>query len=735
MTFLNPLVLFGLAAAAIPILVHLLSRRKLRTIEFSSLRFLKELQHTSIRRLKIRQMLLLILRILLIVTLVMTFARPVLQGSLAGALGGSTTTTLAIILDDSPSMGVRNEQGELFTQGRDAAARILNLAAENDRVTLTTLSAISGSDSLGVPEPPAVARRALPQLTLSQTSVPLFAALRKARHTLSLNPAANREIYVITDRQASQCAVPEAPGDTIVADHDPTRVFLISPLAGPQENAGILSIDVLSRILSVGRPASMQATVQNAGNQALRGAVLSIYLDGSRVGQHSLDLAPRTTTVVPFSVVPKRRGILAGSCTLEDDPLEADNRAHFVLSIPPRVRVVLSGPTQAETKFAYLALTLAGDTTLSGAIAVTRIDAEKLQTTDLEAYDAVVLCGVRNFTTAMADRLVPFVTNGKGLVFFPGDGMNVRGFNETLSNRLGIPPLPLPPPPLQPPAGTEQSRSFLTFGKIDFAHPVFTGLFESVAGRQGENFSIESPEIRRTAGLTTVGPGTAIIQMGNGEPFLAEYRPGNGRVLFFAVEAAPGWSTFPLKGIFAPLLHRSVLYVASGDPSSRRFTTGDRLSLSVRRSSTPGQNPDAVIAPSGLEERVAARYRVTTGMLAFETSPATETGIYTLRRSGQAADQNPLDAVAVDVPPRETDLRPADAAELARLWSRLGIAQQRVLTLSTSDELERTIRESRYGMELWKYFAGLALLLALGEMLVGRNWQRSEAPDIGGLRR
>jgi Aerotolerance regulator N-terminal/von Willebrand factor type A domain/CARDB len=733
MTFLNPLVLFGLAAAAIPILIHLLSRRKLRTIEFSSLRFLKELQHTSIRRLKIRQMLLLILRILLIVTLVMTFARPVLQGPLAGALGGSTTTTLVIILDDSPSMGVRNEQGELFTQGRDAVARILDLAAANDRVTLTTLSATSRTDSLGAPEPPAVARRALSKFTLSQTSVPLFAALRKARHTLSLNPAANREVYVITDRQASQCAVPDADRDTAVADPDPTRIFLISPPAGPQQNAGILSIDILSRILSVGRPVSMQATVQNAGNQPLREAVLSIYLDGSRVGQHSLDLAPHTTTVVPFSVVPKRRGILAGSCTLEDDALEADNQAHFVLSIPPRVRVALSGPTQAETKFAYLALTLAGDTTLSGAVAVTRIDAEKLQSTDLEVYDAVVLCGVRDFTQAVADRLVPFVTNGKGLLFFPGDGMNIRSFNETLANRLSIPPLP-PPPPLQATGGTEHSGSFLTFGKIDFAHPLFAGLFQSVAGRRGENFSIESPEIRKTIGLSTAGSGAAIIQMGNGEPFLAEYRPGNGRVLCFAVEAAPGWSTFPLKGIFAPLLHRSVLYVASGDPSSRRFTTGDRLILSVRRSSVLGQSPDVVVAPSGLEERVAPRYRATTGTLAFETFPATETGIYALRRAGQGANQDPLDAVAVDIPARETDLRPADAAELARLWSSVGIAQQRVITLSTSDELERTIRESRYGMELWKYFAGLALLLALGEMLVGRNWQGRPAPDEGGMR-
>ncbi|HEX9828971.1 MAG TPA: BatA domain-containing protein, partial [Bacteroidota bacterium] len=81
MTFLNPFILFGLLAAGIPILLHLLNLRKLRTIEFSTLSFLKELQRTKIRRIKIRQWLLLLLRTLLVICIVMAFARPTLKGS------------------------------------------------------------------------------------------------------------------------------------------------------------------------------------------------------------------------------------------------------------------------------------------------------------------------------------------------------------------------------------------------------------------------------------------------------------------------------------------------------------------------------------------------------------------------------------------------------------------------------------------------------------------------------
>src|SRR5512136_1813631 len=111
MTFLNPLVLFGLAAAAIPILIHLLNLRKLKVVEFSSLRFLKELQKTRMRRLKLRQWLVLLFRTLLIVFLVLAFSRPALRGSVSALGAKRAASTIVVLLDDSPTMGMRNDHG------------------------------------------------------------------------------------------------------------------------------------------------------------------------------------------------------------------------------------------------------------------------------------------------------------------------------------------------------------------------------------------------------------------------------------------------------------------------------------------------------------------------------------------------------------------------------------------------------------------------------------------------
>ncbi|PWB61125.1 MAG: hypothetical protein C3F17_13450 [Bradyrhizobiaceae bacterium] len=732
MTFLNPLVLFGLAAAAIPVLIHLLSRRKLRTIDFSSLRFLKELQQTSIKRLRIRQMLLLILRVLLIVSVVLAFARPVLRGSVAGILGNEGASSVIILLDDSPSMGVRNERGEIFARARDAAAEILALCRENDRVILSTLSATALGDTLGPPGTPAAALATLRSLTVAKTSVPLSTALKKARRTLSIASTANREIYVLTDVQATQCALPETPGDSLAPGPDSPALFLLTSARGPVENAGIHRAEILSSILASGRPVSLQAEVQNGGDRPLQESVVSVYLDGARVAQHTVTLAPRSTSVLSVSVVPKRRGILPGYFLLEDDALDADNRANFVLAIPPRIRVALAGPSPAETHYAALALTLAGDSSLAGVITAERIDEEKLPASDLESYDALILCGIRDFTPALAERLAAFVSNGKGLVFFPGSATNVASYNRNLAPRLGLPLFSSRDAGASPPAG-RTTASFLSFAKVDYAHPIFAGLFETETAPRDAATRIASPEIRRTAGINGAGGGTVVIELGNGEPFLTELRPGNGRFLLFTVDALPDWSDFPLKGIFAPLLHRSLLYVASGGRAERSFTAGEPLRLTVRRSSVSGQNPAVVVAPSGLEERVAPRFRTSTGTLSYETSPASETGIYTLRGADRIGSKDVLDAAAVDVAPSETDLHPAGQELLERLWRRLGFADERVRTLGPTDDLERTVRESRYGVELWKFFAGLAFVIAVAESLLARNWGRQEKAAEGEL--
>jgi hypothetical protein len=203
MTFLNPIALFGLLAAAIPILLHLLNLRKLRTIEFSTLSFLKELQKTSIRRLKLRQLLLLILRTLLVLLIVLAFSRPTLRGSLIGNVGSHARTTAVFIVDDSYSMTVSDEQGELLKQAQQAARNAVRLFKEGDEVFLLPLSSLSGPGNASESSIRdfGLLRRDIEEIRQSARLRSIEEGLRVAARLLAGARNFNKEVYVFSDFQ------------------------------------------------------------------------------------------------------------------------------------------------------------------------------------------------------------------------------------------------------------------------------------------------------------------------------------------------------------------------------------------------------------------------------------------------------------------------------------------------------------------------------------------------------
>ena len=126
MTFLSPTILWGLAAASIPIIIHLLSLRHTRDIEFSTLYFIKELEHKTIRRLKLRQLLLVLIRILVIVCLILMVARPVQKGFVPGWMAAEKETRVIIFVDNSASMSLVSNGISLLENAKESVLKIVN---------------------------------------------------------------------------------------------------------------------------------------------------------------------------------------------------------------------------------------------------------------------------------------------------------------------------------------------------------------------------------------------------------------------------------------------------------------------------------------------------------------------------------------------------------------------------------------------------------------------------------
>jgi hypothetical protein len=711
MTFLNPLVLFGLAAAALPVVLHLLHRRRLRTIEFSTLRFLKEIRQSALRAVNLRQWLLLVIRTLLIVALVLMFSRPVLRGGPGGGLaGGGSSAAVVILLDDSPSMNIRNERGLLFDQAREAASRIIGLASPGDRIAVIPLSAILTDTTLPGFRSPAGARIFLGEREPTQVRGSMIRGIDAGTRLLDSAYEANRELYLVTDGQGTQFA-PEK-GDSLIAPSGPQHLFVVRVPPAGKGNAGVSSARCITRIRSAGRTVQLAVAVRNFGQSPLSSLPVHVYLDGIRVAQQVVAIPPGATVQLSFPLLPRRSGILRGWVQIEDEGLDLDDVRPFILSVPAESKVLVAG---SDTRFISLALTLGGDSLVSGRVRLRQITGAQLPSAPIAGSDVLLLSGIDHLSPSQGSAISSFVKRGGAAIIFPGREMDPLSYRMYLWDPLGLPGWR--PVGGVPVAGEGVRHTIASFARFDVEHPILAGLLAEGKNARGEE-GIGSPEIFRTAGLRGDPRGNGIITLTNGELFLAEYRSGAGTLLVFGVEAGTEWSDLPLRGIFAPLLHRCVAYLTSL-PEEDPVTTGAPIRFPLRR--VPEENGSRLLLrlPDGSAERIApVPARSGDGSEAV-SSPALEAGIYSLLavRSG---DTTLLAARGAVIPEEEGDLRSLSDDELLRAAGG-DLRPQGSAVCVWAEGIETTMRERRVGRELWAGFLLLAVSLAIAEMVIGRE--------------
>lgn len=691
MTFLNPFILLGLVAAAVPLIIHLFNFRKPRKVEFSSLAFLREVERSTMQRVRIKQWLLLALRTLAIAAMVIAFARPTLRGQLAGAFAGAAPVAVAVVVDTSPSMQQRDARGAYLDQALALAGGILADTDSRDEVAVLGLDP-SQSTELG-PGGEAALRR-LEGLTLSRSSRSALAGLATASELLAEAESQNREIYLIGDLQTSTLL--DSTANRIL---DAAPVYIIPVGAGSPDNVGVAEVQLRSRIVEADQPVSLSATLTNHGRAPAASYVTSVFLDGARVGQATSNLDPGAVSTVEFSVSPTSRGWLAGSVQTEDDAFGDDNTAFFALHVPEDREVLLVGGDGQDLTF--LRAALQADPSVS--IDLQSIREDQLSSVDLGTSDVIILAGVRTISTGESERLADYVAAGGGLLIFPGDGAQLADYNNLLAGLRGGTLTSLP-------TGPQPSGEVDVVDRVDLEHPLFDGILDSSAG------DLERPSVyRRAVYRPGSGAESALMELSSGTPFLQEIRHERGTVLMLAVAADISWSDLPTRGLFIPLLYRSVFLLSSSQATTGdAFQVGDAADILL-----PGVAETSsviLVSPSGVETAPSQRTGVG-GTLISLTGLLVEPGHYEVRVDGALQR-----LVAVNVDTQESALALSPAEEAQALLGQRSDATVTALDVSGSAPLAETVTEARRGADLWNVFLALALLFLAAEMLVAKKW-------------
>ncbi|MEM1041126.1 MAG: BatA and WFA domain-containing protein [Bacteroidota bacterium] len=698
MAFLNPLVLLGLAAAAIPILVHLFNFRKPKRVDFSSLAFLHELQKSTMRRVRIKQWLLLVLRTLAIACLVLAFARPTVQSGWATVFGGQVQTSTALVLDHSLSMTVRDAQGDLLTQAQELASAVVETSETGDEVFVVGTAATSAETFRNA----GPALDAIAELEPEAGAGTAGSALGRAFALLEGATNLNREVLVVSDLQAStfldSARVPVPEG---------VRVTLLPVGERRHANVAVTEARVVSRIVEAGQPVEVEATLVHYGAEPLEGYAASLYLGGERVAQATADLAPGVPATVTFTATPQARGWLPAEVRTEEDAFAWDNTRYLTLHVPETCRVLLVRGEGQRADLVDLALSLGGEQTR---FAVTTVPETALAAQDLATFDVAVLVGPESLASGEVAALAQFVQQGGGLMVFPSDRARPPDYDALFAalggGRLGA---------VVGQLGGAQPVA--QFGRVDLEHPLFDGVFDGSAGQA----RLESPAIALARPYRPgVGDENTLIALSTGAPFLQELRSGQGTAFVFAVAPDPRWSDFPVRGLFVPLLYRAVYTLAAAADTGKALTV--RQAGALRVSGTrPSGGADGLrlVGPDGTEFAPEQR-SVPGGVLLEIDDTVREPGVYEVMQGERLVRR-----VAFNPDARESDLTPLAPDEARRRLIAATGADVQLLDASGGQGLAAAerIAEERTGVELWNVFLTAALLFLLAEMLVAMQWR------------
>lgn len=692
MTFLNPLVLIGLVAAAIPILIHLLQLKKLRQVEFSSIKFLKEIQHASAKRVKLRDYLLLLLRTLAIASLVLAFSRPAIKGFLSS----DSKTASVVIVDDSPSTTARNEYGEISSQVRHVAANLLNSLHKGDNAgVIFTSESGDTADILTSLDPKSLS----PRVTRSQASNvsgSYTAAINEALAQLKSSGYVNRDIYLVGDMQKSEFGKAASVG--VPAN---TRIFFLRTEESPNDNLSIPGVKLLNPVVEVNSPSEVEATVTSNDGSDKSGVVVSLFLDGKKAAQSVVNIAAGTSRAVRLAFSVASGGFHQGMVQIDDNSIQSDNNYYFSFYAISTLKVVIVSSTPGND-FILSAAQAVVDT--STTIDTKVVSPAQFVYSNLGGIDVIVAesyppgGALLSASQVFDAKLERFVEGGGGLILFapPQDQINsfvslVRSMN--MGNVTGL--------------FTGSRAGFTSLEHIDAADGFFSGIFSS--GESADQ--IKNQLVTKIYYCVKLDPDpfAHVLMSTSSGPFLMSREVGDGFAFVVSSGADTASSNFPLSPFFPVVVQRALFYSAAVKHKPIQIYSGEKAEY---RYSAGGIRTAALISPSGNQSEVIPRF---VGSAAtFTLDNLDRLGTYTL------TSPDTLCEVSVNVNPRESDLAQASNSDITAFGRKLGFAEKNIFIVKADKNSVTTIDRLRRGEDLSSFFAAAALLLLVAEIFVSR---------------
>lgn len=675
--FQHPVFLYGFFAIAVPILIHLFNFRRYRTVYFSNVKLLKDIQQKTKRESQLQHLIVLMLRILAISMLVLAFAQPYIPRDTSEK---SSSNLVTIYVDNSFSMEVASQEGNLFQDGIVAAKNIVNAFSFSDKFALIT-NDFSGKNNHLLNRDEMLA--ALNEVEISPRTKESEELFEKSVYFQTMAENDYSLFYYLSDFQKSRFDV------SVLSKNKNQRLFLMPLPAEDKNNVSIDSCWFLSPVFKMGQQVTLTVRVHNYGTQDLFKIPLRLSVNNEQKAIASVDVKADSYIDYQLKYTLTSDGIQRGVLEIEDSPIVFDDVFYFTYQVQPATHIVVIH----EKENPYIRALYGSDSLfVYEEMNVNRINYSLFNKTQL-----IVLDQVKTVSSGLAEELGKFVQAGGSLLLFPALDFDKTSWDFLLKNNLSCNSI------------EELVETDIKVGKINHESIFFKDAIERYDNQ------LEMPTLIRyfTFSQPLLPLSEVIMELENKMPLLFATPVEKGMIFFSAVALNDEFGAAHKNALFFIPLHN--IGIKSQRQAKIYATIGKDEYAILSQSVESAEDFFVLKLEEDGTEFIPEQRKNGQETILYFYSQIEKAGFYDVEQGGVV-----LETLAFNFDRRESDLKYFTKKELQKIADQ---SEQNIELLEPNKkDLTRQVMTKLDGVQLWRWFLLGALLFILIEVIILRFW-------------
>ncbi|QDU28402.1 hypothetical protein ETAA8_35020 [Anatilimnocola aggregata] len=580
--------LWWAAAAALPLLIHLWTRRQFRETKWAAMTFLLAAMQKHSRRIRLEQWLLLALRVAIPLVFALALANPQQVGSaIWNTLTGQGRTDRGhclLVIDGSFSMDFRAAGVSRFDEARRLASEMIDQNPQGTGYSLLLM----GQPTQTIIGDPAFedndVKQELAGLSLTHGGASLLSTLTAIEQALAeaekkYGVLPQRRVVFFTDLGKTtwgEVSSPECLQRFAALQQKGISCSLVDVGQAGADNSAITELVSESPWITIQDPTTFRVDLSNeraagASSSAPQRMIVALYVDGQRVAEQRVDLPAGGRASVPFVQRVETAGEHVIEAVLLDDQLPVDNHRWRWINVRRALSVLCIEGRHGEAD--HLLLALRPQQNEAARIEVRRATESELIEGDLSKYDIVALCNVGRFSQNEGQALRQYVERGGNLLVLLGDQVQPASYNEILAAAKPLLPAKI---------GELQRGNDLRIDPLQYRHPLVA------AFRGHQRSGLLTTPVWTFHQLQPLPGANAALALSTGDPVLLERSFGRGRCLLLGIASSPlsldrtvdpprPWSTLSTWPSFPPLIQEAAAFVAASKDRDRTAEVGQPI--------------------------------------------------------------------------------------------------------------------------------------------------------------